>query len=262
MRCLQPKEIFVKARPTPGFISLERSKQWYLVPCGHCYACMTNRRNEWDLRLRVEALNSLTSYFITLTLDDDHVGDFMVQKSHVQDFIRSLRHVYPNTSFRYYAIGEYGSLGRPHYHILLFLSGEIINMVAALYSNWDKGFVDIDEVNDATIHYVTKWHINPKFSEGKEVHGFSLMSKGIGRALLDNLTLENIKPYFSLNRSSLPVSRYYRKKIGFVVEEQEDLIDYLVRKYKLRDYSQAVRKHADLIRFQQTKLNLNRHKLD
>lgn len=204
----------------------------------------------------------MCSYFITLTLDNDNVGDFKVVKSHVQDFIRSLRNEYKNTSFRYYAIGEYGSLGRPHYHILLFISGELINMVAALYSHWDKGFVDIGDVNDASIHYVTKWHINPKFSEGKEVHGFSLMSKGIGRDLIDNLTSENIKPYFTLNRSSLPVSRYYRKKIGFVVEEQEDLMDYLVRKYKLKDYSQAVRKHADLIKFQEKKLNLNRHKLD
>ena len=42
------------------------------VPCGKCAACLTNRRNDWAVRLKVEHQNADSAYFITLTYDEQH----------------------------------------------------------------------------------------------------------------------------------------------------------------------------------------------
>ena len=63
--------------------------------------------------------------YITLTYDDDHlpVWDSLHHK-HFQDFMKRLRH-HVKHRVRFYMCGEYGrekdgTLGRPHYHAILF----------------------------------------------------------------------------------------------------------------------------------------------
>ena len=75
------------------------------VPCGKCYACLSNRKAQWVFRLQVEVDNSLTSWFITLSQDNEHLED--VNKPAIQLFFRYLRR--KGHKFKYYAIGEYGS---------------------------------------------------------------------------------------------------------------------------------------------------------
>lgn len=241
MKCLTPKEIKKVGPNGPTFL---------LVPCGSCYACQTNRRNEWDLRLRIENMSGSKSYFVTLTYSDEFLpADCKVNKKHIQNFIQTLRNNYKDTKFRYYAIGEYGEkFGRPHYHLLMFLDGKDIDFIHAVYSFWPYGFVDVGSVEDASIHYVTKWHVNPKHQLGKEMHGFSLMSKGIGQGLLTSLTLDNIHASHNINGTWLPVSRYYRKKLGFKVENVESMQEYLQRKYNLKTNEQIVAKYEAILK--------------
>lgn len=110
------------------------------IPCGHCYACLTNKRNAWTYRLMEEARLSDSTAFLTLTYDDEHleIAQNQLQKRDLQLFIKKIRN--NGIKFRYYAIGEYGTqTHRPHYHILAFniyqLSIEEINRI------WGKGFV-------------------------------------------------------------------------------------------------------------------------
>ena len=43
------------------------------VPCGRCLECLKLRVNSWYVRLQNEQKYSDTSFFVTLTIDDDHL---------------------------------------------------------------------------------------------------------------------------------------------------------------------------------------------
>lgn len=60
--------------------------------------------------------------FVTLTYDEDNLPDHgTLKKSHVQDFIKSLRQRIKPQKISYFLCGEYGdTTERPHYHIALF----------------------------------------------------------------------------------------------------------------------------------------------
>lgn len=207
-----------------------------IVPCGNCYACQTNRRNQWDLRLRVEHMHSAQSFFVTLTYADEFLPfENIVSKDDHLHFINTLRNKSRSyeVKWRYYVIGEYGErYGRPHLHYLLFSDVPDIDVIRLVRESWPYGFSDVGDVTHKSIHYVTKWHINPKFRVGESVerHGFSLMSKGIGKQLLSTLTVDNISPTYSLDGKRFPLSRYYRKKLGYQVTDVMDMIHYIGKK--------------------------------
>lgn len=142
------------------------------VPCGTCYECQMRKRAEWDLRLRVES-KSAEAFFVTLTMDDEHYET--PAKRTLQSFFKTLRN--HGLKFKYYAVAEFGErTGRGHYHLCLFVrewSDEICNM-HDIVRMWTLGMTDIAPLNDAAIHYVTKWHVHPKYSKcnNKEQHGF------------------------------------------------------------------------------------------
>lgn len=119
------------------------------VPCGKCFACQSNRRKDWFLRIKYELFYSLQSLTVTLTYDDEHLPKRVPHLDHedklpvgiaefdrrlgnsldnamywyhpyciddVQKFFKLMR---KNWKFRYFGVAEYGSKrGRPHYHII------------------------------------------------------------------------------------------------------------------------------------------------
>lgn len=115
--------------------------------CGHCDYCLSKRRRDWSLRVDLEDKVSTMTWFATLTYDDE-IGTMnwvewsrplqqsrmfdapeyvpVVDKKHVQDFLKRLRWHYHNAMpdappLRYLCVSEYGDVGlRPHYHILIF----------------------------------------------------------------------------------------------------------------------------------------------
>ena len=91
------------------------------VPCGKCLICLSNRRQDWSVRILNEYKYSIGSRFITLTYSDKHLPeDGQLNKSDLQKYFKRLRKTL-DKRVRYYAVGEYGTKrGRPHYHILLF----------------------------------------------------------------------------------------------------------------------------------------------
>lgn len=103
------------------------------IPCGKCIGCRIDHSRQWANRCMLELQYHKSSYFITLTYDQDHVpisyyaGDndeaqeiYTLDKRDFQNFMKRLR---KNTGqeLRFFMCGEYGSQTfRPHYHVIVF----------------------------------------------------------------------------------------------------------------------------------------------
>lgn len=105
------------------------------IPCGRCIGCRLERSRQWANRCMLELQYHESSYFVTLTYDDEHVpvtyyaeddlgtarGGFTLRSRDLQLFMKRLRKAHPNDRIRFFACGEYGSTTyRPHYHAIIF----------------------------------------------------------------------------------------------------------------------------------------------
>lgn len=222
------------------------------VPCGKCPSCLSNKRQSWAFRIEQELKHSCSAYFYTLTYDGDHCMkkiehgyqkmsklDFLkgkkptLVKSDLSLFLKRLREyeskAIENTfkdkialtkedlraKIRYFAVGEYGgTYQRPHYHVLLFNS---ISSNEEIQSVWGKGFVDVGEVESASIMYCVSYVVNPEYAPEGCDKTFSVMSKGIGKQYLDPNMVEYHKTgqHFLSHTGNVFVAlpRYYRDKI-------------------------------------------------
>lgn len=89
------------------------------LPCGQCAGCRWTKAKDWSLRCVHEAQLHSRNCFITLTYNDEHLPENeSLDVEHWQLFAKKLRHRFGK--FRFLHCGEYGELGRPHYHALLF----------------------------------------------------------------------------------------------------------------------------------------------
>lgn len=152
---------------------LARNQLIQTIPCRNCWACQLNNSAEWATRNMCESLDHDQAYFITLTYDEEHLPilekipyiqryEFSTHMIEITDYIENdgtwitgslfpkdvelflknlrqffKRHNY-NKPIRYFYCGEYGQLGRPHYHMLLY------GAPIAIEENYD-------------------WHIDKKF---------------------------------------------------------------------------------------------------
>ena len=184
------------------------------LPCGKCYECRARRVSGWSHRLHIEALNSHSCHWITLTYADPEPAS--VSKRDLQLFFKALRKTTTN-KIKYYAVAEYGTeTQRPHYHIVLFNAHEI-----GINASWQKGHVYFGKVELASIGYTLKYltkedpheHINRE-------QPFQLMSKGLGKAYLTPQMI-NYHKNDMVNRfciklkdgKTIPMPRYYKDKI-------------------------------------------------
>lgn len=134
------------------------------VPCGKCVICQRNLVHDWGFRLRYEAEASKKVYFVRLSYDNEHLpinkdGYVTLVKSDLQKFFKRLR---KKISFRYFAVGEYGSkFGRPHYHVLFFIN-DIIEWKQfrdIVYDCWYHQNIHVQTARDLVrlAHYTGKY---------------------------------------------------------------------------------------------------------
>lgn len=240
-----------------------KTGQKIAVPCGRCYACQQTRRSAWMFRNSVELQNSACAYFVTLTYNDENLkllpkhlttGIHMPIKSHYQRFLKRLRKRLPTYNIRYFLCHEYGEQSfRPHYHMILYFNKDIsLNDLRDLLRKiWYYGNLSIDYVNDARIHYMSKYICkqfrNVKNNDSthryifdtewtnKTLHGlyqinyflkkysFIVASQGLGCQLLksnefiiwfwNNLKPNEPYPTYSLYGHSYALPRIYLKKL-------------------------------------------------
>lgn len=165
------------------------------LPCGHCAACLLNKRLDWSTRLTHEmSVFGQDVCFITLTYNEDklprtddapYIVDGVINPRKqfdwlhgtptlcirdVQLFFKRLRKSLPGRRIRYYVVGEYGpSTHRPHYHALIFgwrpgdmvffkmIKGHPVFRSAHLEKCWPSGFSTVEDVTPGVAKYCAQY---------------------------------------------------------------------------------------------------------
>ena len=176
--------------------------------------------------------------FLTLTYDDGNVPfDGSLDKEEFPRFMKRLRKASPGRRYKYYACGEYGSIGgRPHYHAIVYgldwckecrccsKSGRRRDIAPApgtdcalVEEAWNLGYVHIGDVTKASCGYVADYlqKSSGEVAFGGRLKPFSLMSKGLGRDWMREHESElfargGMRGKFG---RKLGMPRYYVKKI-------------------------------------------------
>lgn len=232
---------------TKNNIPVGKWEQDIYIQCGKCYVCRQRKLREWVFRLRQESLKHSSSFFVTLTYDNEHVPispkNFLtLKKSDVQLFIRYLRRKQKAT-IKYVAVGEYGTINhRPHYHLLLFG----VQNPQSIYESWVKemkpiGQVHIGQVTEQsiayTLEYITVYEDKPP--DWKDIQPtFRLQSTKLGANWLENggrKFMEKNTPTCLLDGTyKLGIPKYYRDKVytGDLQDEYRQELDKVIQKQK------------------------------
>lgn len=73
------------------------------LPCGHCTACVSNRRATWARRMELEHNASVATLFFTLTYDNQHLPIYTTSFDNDDDFMFSNR-----KTLNSFHLAEYG----------------------------------------------------------------------------------------------------------------------------------------------------------
>lgn len=242
MQCVSPISI---ARPGG-----QGAKDRVTVPCGRCYACLINRREDWTIRLLEEFKVHDYSYFITLTYAEENLtlgsqGNGTLVKADIQKFWKRLRNQVEG-KVRYYVVGEYGThTKRPHYHAIVFAYFPLSSVVVD--KAWSLGGVLVTLLNGRRIAYTCKYHVNRGDYPSGCLPPFSLMSRrpGIGQSYVDRMDSwhhgDIDRSYYQLYEFKKKLPRYFknrlysadqRKKIGEVFQDRDLYSVDRIREYQ------------------------------
>lgn len=143
-------------------------------PCGKCPVCVHNAREALANRFLLESQHSVSTYFLTLTYNDDclphYYGIPCFDKKQVQSFIKRLRNDIPK--FKMFLTSEFGDrTGRPHYHMLLFMHGYApLQFVRdAVAKQWKFGNITITTANQRRFAYCAKYCLKENYDEFKSL---------------------------------------------------------------------------------------------
>jgi len=157
MRCTSPMTVgFLSDGKTLTWSAKKRSLQFapFQLPCGKCLSCRLQYAQETAVRCVHEASMYPQNCFLTLTYNEENLGDNKLDYKHIQTFIKDLRNqefskllkklypentqseqrekwnslekeeretIYEKIRISTFVCGEYGSTTkRMHWHLLLF----------------------------------------------------------------------------------------------------------------------------------------------
>lgn len=206
--------------------------------CGQCLPCRINKARMWTHRILLESLCHGDSCFTTLTYDDEHIPESkMLEKRDLQNFLKRLRHRYPDQTLRYFAVGEYGDIKwRPHYHLILF--GVPMQDEKLIEYVWKRGHVLVGDVNKDSARYVTGYCTkkltrkddlrlegrNPEFMLASRQNG------GIGYPAIVEIAKairkEGLQQYTTTLRHGkveMPLGRYLTEKLAELTNTSQKL---------------------------------------
>lgn len=216
-----------------------------LLPCGKCIECKKAYAREWANRCVLEASLYENNWFVTLTYDDDHIGNNKLDKKDFQLFMKKLRKKF-GTGIRFFGCGEYGEKsGRKHFHIILFncnlpdvkplgkgRTNGYYYESKLLSDIWDKGNVLLGDCSYLSCQYVARYCLKKAYDTSYSSDQFVLMSRrpGIGYNYLINNAAELMKDdviyFYSDNGCKMHPPRYWDKlfeKLDPVLYEQVKL---------------------------------------
>jgi len=206
--------------------------------CGQCTPCRINRNKTWAHRMVLETYAHERNSFVTLTYAIEPEGATLVPND-LRLFLMRLRSLIYPQKVRYYACGEYGGQGRPHYHLALFgLGPEDEEIIQKAWSDPETkrplGFIVVGTLTFDSAQYIAKYIQKGRTKQGDpSLNGrhpeFSRMSlkpgigalavSDIGDSLTTSAGAELILSHGDVPRSlkhgkrNMPLGRYLRKKI-------------------------------------------------
>lgn len=236
------------------------------VPCGHCYDCVSSRRNGFYLRTRQEYYDCVNAggkvAFLTFTYSDDNIPrmnyvynsdsltidkqltqstDFDLycfNRNHLKRFFNSLRKFYERKGFvnslRYIVTSEYGAdtryTQRPHYHALLFLNSDL----CSYYDNFNLFSSESRFLSDIRCY----WHygfVSPSkmglFLDNDFCCSYIAKYIGKGSDLFNNYRFSKFRDFVSEHISELSPSDFcYSINV-------DSLFRYFMRKFDCRCFT-------------------------
>lgn len=132
--------------------------EYISVPCGKCVVCQNARRDAWAARIELETRQHVSTWFVTLTYNEESVPPFLCKKD-LQNFFKRLR---KKISCRHFSCGEYGSqFDRPHYHSIIWFDTQVdFNTCYSLVlQSWPFGFITVSEATHDRMRYVAKYTV-------------------------------------------------------------------------------------------------------
>lgn len=243
MQCIRPiKAGFDRAGDiTYRNSNISKELASFAFPCRKCLACRLNIAREKAIRCIHEAKTHEHNIFLTLTYNDDHVGDGRLNYLDFQLFMKRLRkHVIKNIhdkenqkllNISFMVTGEYGDkTKRPHWHAIIFNyrpkdqkhkytshSNEQVFTSQELTDLWGKGNVEYGSVTMESAGYVARYSAK-KLSHGKDnEHNFHPIHKTSSKHAIGKKFVEKYyKDMFSKGYIVLPngeqaaIPRYYQ----------------------------------------------------
>lgn len=202
--------------------------------CGQCMPCRINRARLWSHRIQLESFKHAESSFLTLTYaPDTYPANGSLDPRTCTQWLYRLRRAVRPLRFRYFLVGEYGTLsGRAHYHCAMFGLGMCFER--AFISTWGLGFVHVGELNANTATYISGY-VTKKLTcrQDPRLNGrhpeFSRMSlrPGIGAGAMADVANSlsdregsaliardgDVPAVLDHGRKRLPLGRYLRSKL-------------------------------------------------
>ncbi len=171
------------------------------INCGKCIGCKLDKARDWAIRCTHEAQMHEENTFVTLTYNEKNLpmlnGIPTLRPRDFQLFMKKLRRRRDN-KLLYFQCGQYGQLGRPHHHALLFgcgfddatiwrRSGDFnIYRSKELEALWTEGHSEIGTVTFESAGYLAKYTLNETEQvEGREPEYLTMSRRpGIGNTWL------------------------------------------------------------------------------
>lgn len=229
-------------------------------PCGRCAECCKKYSLEWAQRV-LDEFNSCgrVGCFVTLTYDDEHLpSDRQLVKSDLQKFMKRLRKSLQPQKIRYFACGEYGGKGRPHYHAILFgyRPSDLVQVTDTAYRSaslariWKLGFISVGDINLKTAMYCAKY-LAKCDERYHDVKPFTLMSRcpGLGALVISPEMLLTGERFIDGQRFLIP--RYYLDKLaqsGYNTDMLRSVRSQIVQDALSPDLEDAARASAAFLR--------------
>lgn len=243
------------------------------LPCGKCLSCRLAHAKEWAVRCVLEAKSWKYNYFLTLTYDDEHIGDNKLSRRDLQLFLKRLRNEFDGV--RYFACGEYGSnTNRKHYHLILF-NCDIKDLKllgkpeqGAYFDSktirdiWSKGHILLTEFSYSTASYIARYTTKKLLKDNKDEFIAMSLKPGLGyeyfmKNYKDIYQFDKIYGQFG-NSSKVHPPRYFDRlleKLDFekfceikkerINSAQVDALDFLI-KHNLKWFDEAYAVHGEI----------------
>lgn len=231
MKCADPKLRLIKnGNISWKHFSLASHFEKYYVPhvpfnCRKCIFCRKKASLELARRCVLHAACHTHNSFITLTYNEDSIGDNQLQYKDIQDFKKRLRQYVKrkyDRKIQVFNVHEYGKNGRKHWHLVVFGHDfedrkEIPHDKGTLYSSktlaklWKHGFNSVGDVTEASAMYQAQYTQKDikngntnNFKKTKSTHS------GIGKPYFYKHHKQILtNGYISFGNQKMPVPDYF-----------------------------------------------------